>query len=330
MIGGTEINLKKFKTYTAKKYRVWRRILFFAVVALLIFAFTVILGNVLKKRLDNTEVSTDDIPSVTSSADTAPADDLGVTAVHDEALKGVSASCLDLSGVSDGAGARSVIDEMRSAGCNAVSFVVRGSDGMLSYASPALQSYSGVKASDSLVSFDVLSAAVVYAKDRGIRCSAVFSGNDILHDAIISEELINIGFNDILIRGFEGLSALDNSAVGDIGAYVSAVKGSTDVTCGVSLSSEVLMTAQNAPYIEKLYNMCEYLAINMTEMNKDSAADICSKLQGSFSMYMLRPVLRGDNAELADAVRNVLVDLGIGARQYISSVPKPAADPAAE
>lgn len=319
--------MKRFKTYTAKKYRVWRRILFFAVVALLIFAFTVILGNVLKKRLDNTEVPKDEIPSVTSGADTAPADDPDVTTFHDEALKSVSASYLDLSGVEDGSGARGVIDELRAAGCNAVSFVVRSDDGMITYASPALQSYSGIRASENLVPFDVLSAAVAYAKDRGIRCSVVFSGNDTLHDPIVAAELVNIGFNDILIRGFEGLSSLDNSAVGDISAYISAVKGETSVTCGVSLSAEVLLTAQNAPYIEKLYNMCEYLAINMTDMNGDSAADICSKLQGSFSMYMLRPVLSGDNAELADAVRNVLVNLGVEARQYISSVPKPVADP---
>lgn len=322
--------MKKFKTYTAKKYRIWRRILFFAVIAVIIFALTVAVGNILKKRLENTEVSTDDITTADHSdgADTAPDDEPMSSVAHDEALRGVTASCIDLSDAEDGAGARRVVDEMRAEGRNAVSFVIRDGDGMLTYASPALQSYSGVRASDSLIRFDVLSAAVRYAVDRGMRCSAVFGKNDLLHDPIISSELIQIGFNDILISGFESIEALDNSAVGEIDAYLSALKGDAEVSCGLSLSSQIFYTAQNAPYIEKLYNMFQYLAIDMTAVDKSGAEDICSRLQGSFSMYMLRPVLQGDNVERAGEIEAVLAAYGIEARQYISSAPKP--DPESE
>ncbi len=314
--------MNKFKAYKAKKYRIWRRVLFFTVIAVMIAVFTVILGNVLKTRLENTDISTDDIPPVTTP-DPSPANDAEESVSHDEALRGVIAACLDLSDASDGGEARAVIDGLRAEGYNAVSFVVRDGDGMITYASPALQSYSGLRASEALVPVDVLKAAVAYAKDRGMRCSAVFSGSDADRDSLISAELAEMGFNDILIRSFENISALDNNAVGEMVSYLETVRGSLNVVCGVSLSPDVLTVAQNAPYIEKLYKKFEYLAIDMTGIGSDGAADICGKLQGSFSMYMLRPVLDGDNADKLAEIRDVLTATGVGARQYISWVKKP-------
>lgn len=315
--------MKKFKSYTAKKYRIWRRIAFFAAAALIIFGLTVLVGNILKKRLDNTDVSTDDIFTETDSSDTTQPNDSDVSVPHDEALKNVCAGCLDLTAATDGETSRAVIDKLRADGYNAVSFVVRDGGGMVTYASPALQEYAGIKASAELVSFDNLKAAVAYAKDRGMRCSAVFGAADGRLDSILAKELADIGFEDFLSRGYENLTQLDNSAVADIKSYIEAVRGENKAAFGLSLSREIYTTAQNAPYIEKIYTVCEYLSIDMTEITADEARDIGGKLQGSFSMYMMRCVLRGVDSEAAAEVKNALLSENISSMQYISSPPQP-------
>lgn len=318
--------MKKIKSYTAKKYKIWRRIAFFAVVAVIILILTVVLGNVLKKRLENTDISTDDIPLLTEPDETDPADDPAPSVAHDESLKSVSAGCLDLAGVTEPDDARAAVDALRADGYNSLSFVVRDSDGMVTYASPALQTYSGIKASETLVSFDMLRTAVVYAKDRGMKCSAVFGNADAQHDPLIAAELAEVGFNDMLLRAYEDLERLDNSAVADINTYVSALRGAGNAAFGISLSREIYTAAQNAPYIETLYKSCEYFAIDMSSVTADEASDICSSLQGSFSMYMMRCVVHGNDADRAAKIKAQLSEHNISSVQYISAPPKPQND----
>ena len=108
--------MKHYKAYTAKKFKLPRRIIFFAVVAVLIFAVTVIIGNVLKKRVDNNEIDTSEITEPAGDSTDFVNNDTTVSVPHDEALASVAAGYLDLSGISDAEGARAAVQDLRSGG----------------------------------------------------------------------------------------------------------------------------------------------------------------------------------------------------------------------
>ena len=311
--------MKHYKAYTAKKFKLPRRIIFFAVVAVLIFAVTVIIGNVLKKRVDNNEIDTSEITEPAGDKTDFTLDGTTVSVPHDEALASVAAGYLDLSGISDAEGARAAVQDLRSAGYNAAAVVIFDGDGMLSYASKAAESASGLKASEKLVPYEVLKTAVSEAGNLGIRSIAVADcGAKLLPD--IAAELSSLGFNEILLRGFESLDALSADAVSQISAAISSVS-SENMTVGVCLSSEIYLAAQNSPYIEKLYTEAHYLAIDLTSATSESAGETAERLQGSFSAYLLRAVLDGRNAENAAAVRSALQGGGVKAYTYISAPP---------
>ena len=59
--------MKKHRNYTARKYRIARRIIFYVVVAIVIFVLTMILGNHLKGKVDSIDHSTTDILDVTET-----------------------------------------------------------------------------------------------------------------------------------------------------------------------------------------------------------------------------------------------------------------------
>lgn len=311
--------MKHYKAYTAKKFKLPRRIIFFAVVAVLIFAVTVIIGNVLKKRVDNNEIDTSEITEPAGDKTDFTLDGTTVSVPHDGALASVAAGYLDLSGISDAEGARAAVQDLRSAGYNAAAVVIFDGDGMLSYASKAAESASGLKASEKLVPYEVLKAAVSEAGDLGIRSIAVADcGAKLLPD--IAAELSALGFNEILLRGFESLDALSADAVSQINAAISSVSAE-NMTVGVCLSSEIYLAAQNSPYIEKLYTAAHYLAIDLTSATPESAGETAERLQGSFSAYLLRAVLDGRNAENAAAVKSALQNGGVKAYTYISAPP---------
>ena len=308
--------MKHYKAYTAKKFKLPRRIIFFAVVAVLIFAVTVIIGNVLKKRVDNNEIDTSEITEPTGDSTDFVNNDATVSVPHDEALASVAAGYLDLSGISDAEGARAAVQDLRSAGYNAAAVAVFDGDGMLSYASEAAESASGLKASEKLVPYEVLKAAVSEAGDLGIRSIAVADcGAKLLPD--IAAELSALGFNEILLRGFESLDALSADAVSQISAAISSVS-SENMTVGVCLSSEIYLAAQNSPYIEKLYTEAHYLAIDLTSATPESAGETAERLQGSFSAYLLRAVLDGRNAEKerSSKRRSKSIHIYFGASSY--------------
>lgn len=311
--------MKHYKSYTAKKFKLPRRIIFFTVIAVLIFAAAVITGNILKRKVDNNDIDTTPVTEPVSDTSKQEGGEGEKSVDHDASLAGVNAAYLDLSAARDAEGARQAVKRAYDGGYNAVLFAVYGEDMMLKYASPAAQSASGITASDTLVPYTVLQEAVSAAGSYGMKCvAAVNRDGKMLSE--VAAELSDAGFDEILVRGFEGLEALNGDSVSEISKCITDVrKGSVRV--GVSLSADIYLAAQNSPYIEKLYLRAEYLAIDMTGFGAEAAAETAAKLQGSFSAYMLRPVLDGSNAETASAVKAALSENGVNSAAYISAPP---------
>ena len=314
--------MKKYKTYTAKKLKLPRRLLFFFAVAAIIFAATVIVGNILKNRVETVKENSD--TTFTLETEKAQMDTAMQTAKHDSALSAVCAGHLATEGITDAKGVREKISQLSAAGYNAVSFAVNSDTGEFTYASPALQEISRLPASEKLFSYALLKEAASAAKALGMRISAVMcacADTDI--DSTVAAELYSAGFDEIIVTGFES-DAPDDSTVSRINSYVEALRKSAPVDFGVLLSDAVLSDSKNAPFIEKIFAKTEFLAIDMRDADSDEASSLAENIKGSFSAYLLRPVLRGDNAESAAAVRAALQGASINACQYISSPEKPA------
>lgn len=310
--------MKYYKSYTAKKFKMPRRIVFFALIAVLIFVAAVITGNILKRRVDNNDIDTTPVTEpVTDTSKNEGGEEESVT--HDTVLSGVNAAFLDLSTAKDAQGARAAVRKVYDGGYNAVLFKAYDDAVMLKYASPAAQSASGITASDALVPYSVLREAAGAAYSYGLRCVAAVH-KDIKLLPEVAYELADAGFDEILLLGFEGVESLSTNSTDEIVQCISSLrKGS--VCVGVCLGADIYLGAQNSPYIEKLYKKAEYLAIDMTGFGADSAADMAKKIQGSFSAYMLRPVLDGSNAEGAAAVKAALTSSGVSSCAYISAPP---------
>ena len=316
--------MKRYRTYTAKKYKLARRILFFVIAALVIFGLTVLLGNHLKHKLESVETAEPidfDTTVVVPENDSAEKEE---SVPHDQALAGVKAGYLDLSMITETKAAISAVDSVKASGYNAVSFVVTDSDGNLTYASPAVSAQSRLPASGDLVSYDILSSAVSAAKSSGLRVSCVMTASESLSDETVAAELASLGFDEMIVCGFEDYVQLSNEYVSEINGYVNMIRAASggSMSVAVSFAPDLFKLAQNAPYIEKIYVNTEFLAIDLYDFTADNAASVAESLQGSISAYLLRPLLDGVNADKASAVKEALTGAGVEACQYVSAPEK--------
>ncbi|MBQ4066379.1 MAG: hypothetical protein IJD22_01920, partial [Clostridia bacterium] len=288
--------MKKYRSYKANKFRLPRRIIFFSVVAVVILVLAVIWGNVLKDRLESTPRDTTDILTTTDpSEDNSLEDDVpSENAVHDEAYRGVSAGYLDLTAAEDEAGARAAVGTLWEKGFNAACFVVTDEGGMITYASPSIESFSRLPASEELVPYELLSEAVREAKSMGMRASAVMTATEGLTDELLAAELFELGFDELIIRGFEEYTQLDNEKVSVVSGYISKLRDAAEgMVFSLSFADEFYKAPSNAPYIEKIYANVEFLSIDMTGMSPEETGAAVDEMTGSFSAYLLRPLLSG-------------------------------------
>lgn len=312
--------MKRYRSYTAKKFKMPRRIIFFCVIALIIVVITVIVGNVLKKKLETTPRDTSDVLTTTSPEENSPSGDSkdDPEVLHDEAFAGVVAGCLDLSRVEGTAEAAEAVEALKAAGFNAVSFSVTDRDGKITYASPAVEEFSRLAASKDLVTYEELSAAASAAKSKGLRLCAVITASDSISDELVAKELATLGFDELTVRGFEGYTRFDNEMVSEVNGYVDRMRGvAGDMVFSLCFDSLFFKAPSNAPYIEKIYANTEFLSIDMTDCTADDAKALSEDIAGSFSAYHLRPLLSGENRESAAAVDEALSAASIKARQYI-------------
>jgi len=316
------IGVKKYSNYTAKKFRLPRRIIFFSVVALIIVVLTVIVGNVLKARLEGAEIDTSDVLTTTSPDEGREENNEGgeESVPHDEALSCVKAGYLDLKGITETAKAELLVENLKSLGYNAVSFPITDEGGAVTYASPAVVASSRLPASEALIPYEVLSAAVRRAKGLGMRLCGVITASESPTDPIVAGELSALGFDEFVVRGFESVDTVDNARVARIESYVSSLRGvcSGNICVGVAFSEGFFKAASNAPYIEKLYRIMEFMAIDLTSVSAEGAKSAAETLQGSFTAYLLRPLLSGSDKELSAEIDTALTDATVAARQYVS------------
>lgn len=311
---------KRYRNYTAKKYRLPKRILFFVICAIAIFIFALVLGHNLKAKMENADIDREPIET-NNNAETAPPSGIeDGNAQHSEKYANIKAGHLDIIAAADTSEVRATVDKLKADGFNAISFVCI-SDGKLTYASKATSEYSRLPSSESIVTFENLTEAVSYAKSKGMQTSAFYlKGTEETLDYLICGELASIGFDEIILSGFENLLTENGGEITPCIEYLKKIRsGIGNCALSLSLKPAAYTHARNSYQIEKLFTYAEFMTVDMTELDADSAAELCSKISGSFSIYMLRPILMGEATDISA----VLLEKDIVSVQYISNIPSP-------
>lgn len=315
--------MKRYRTYTAKKYKLARRIIFYAVIAVIIFALTLLLGNHLKSKLETADTK-EPLDLSTTVPEKENDKDAGEESVpHDEALGAVNSGYISLLGVTEETEAVARVEAVKAQGFNGISYLITDGTGKLTYQSPSVEEESRLPADGTLVSYEILERAVTRARNLGMTVTAVMSASESLTDELVAAELGTLGFDEVIVRGFEGYTVLDGEKCNEIVKYAKRIRLASEGKLSVSIcfAPEFFKAPKNAPYIEKeIFPNAEFLSIDMTNVSAADATALAGELGGSFTRYLLRPVLSGDNKESAGEVSRALTDAGIEARQYISAV----------
>ncbi len=314
---------RRYRSYTAKKYKLPKRILFFAVCAIVIFCFALIVGNNLKKRMEEADINRDPIETEDlETPDILDPSDKG-DATHPESKTTVRAGHLNIHDLTEEDTLIDRIDSLKANGFNAISFAAI-EDGKLTYASKVTEEYCRLPASESIISFEELTNALSHAKSKNMTTSAIFSiGNDDVLDAVICNELSEIGFDEIIISGFENLLTETGGETTQCIQYIKTIRtNAKDAHISLSLSPSAYTYARNSYHIEKLFSHTEFLTIDMTVLDAEGATELCTKIAGSFSTYMLRPLIKGEAQDIAA----ILKEKDIATIQYSSSIPEETED----
>ncbi len=322
--------MKAYRSYTAKKLKLPKRILFFVICAVIFFVFAIILGNNLKKQMESAEIDRTPIETEADIETDLPEGIPDGNASHKIDRSHIKAGYLQLIAPKTDEddeekeiNVKSAVDALYSKGFNAISFVAV-EDSKLTYASRAAQEYSRLPANESMLSYEKLEQAVSYAKGKGMIATAVFEkgGREELDAAVVSE-LAVLGFDEIILSGFENLLGEKGGEISPCIEYIKKIRASAG-GCAVSLilSPEAYTYARNSYQIEKLFSYLEFLSVDMSSLDAETAGELCGNISGSFSIYMLRPIVRGETTDVALAIASK----SINTVQYISAIPQPDAE----
>ena len=292
--------MRYYKSYTAKKLKLPRRIILFLVIAVLAFVFAIVLGNNLKKRLSEADINTDPVETVDLENIEKEHNEKGGNARHETGK--YSAGYLSVNGETNLAAAQAEVSGIRSKGFTAVSFIACDESG-LRYASPAMSELSRLPASEKVAGFDVLRDAVSYAHSIGMRASAVFTKGDASVDAIIMAELCEMGFDEIIIRGFEDILSEKGGDITNAVKYLETVRKSASCDIAVALMPQAYTFARNSYHIEKLFTYTEFLAVDLTGSSAEDVAALADGFEGSFSAYSLRALVTADQSDAAETLK---------------------------
>lgn len=318
--------MKRYKPYKARKLKLPRRLVFFGIIALIIFIFAIILGNVLKSHLENADIDKTPIEIDTTSnteEDNTPST-LGVP--HDNAMLYVNAGFFAPSSEKDEDGNiefgyAAEIDAIAASGKNAISFIVNDENGKLTYASEAMQEHSMLPASNELVPVSVISEAVYYANSKGLRSTAVIRYGEIEPSLIIAKELKALGFADICVEGIPGASFETNEA-NTLITFFKAIREGAEISVGAAFDKEFFLNSKNTATFEKFFAELDYLAIDLRSVPTEDIRSVADSIKGSFTYYLIRPLLTSDSVEYVSECDKILSEYGIGARQYVSALPE--------
>lgn len=294
--------------FSSNKNKVIIKVLIIAVCCITAFALTVILGNHLLKKAEEsaqngvgghvepttTENRTDsNVSEYLPKLDTEP-----VKLRHNSAF-------VNLIAAENGEDTFAQIDDAYSRGCDAITVMIRDSGGTLYYASESMTRIFGIKFDAALPDIKRIAEVVNYAKQKMMTVSALFETCGVLddrevavYDELIVTELSSTGVDEIILTGVFNDANISSADVEKFLGYLTRLrKNARHTWFGVVTNSESYSTAVLAPLIENIAKYTDILLVDLRPKLADPDSDrpaavseFHNTLTGSITRYNLRVV----------------------------------------
>lgn len=316
-----------------RKRKTLRRVLIVVLCILLVFGGTVLFGNHLKKKAEDSSapiyggIGREDLLAETDTPAIIPPSEGG-----SGSSESVTGYCVPLqikanaeNGDENTGKTEQPFDERLDAAAEnntGVLIPLTGDDGFLLYNSARAAAASRLPADPELPDMTALSAAVSQARSRGLRTTAlIISSVDIsadeskyneaiAADSRIAADAAEAGFDEIVITS---LVATAEEITGDsshvILRYLNQMTAAAENTeVGLALSPAIYEVSTLSPQIELILSRSVFLAMDLTDEKStvEHLTYICENLAGTLSLYNMRMLLAPQNTAIAEKLEGKL------------------------
>ena len=271
-------------------------------------AFALVLGNRLKNKLEDADISKEPIENIIPETPVQEEEEPTPVLKEEASFEELSftGGYLDLAECPDGKSAAAFVKGLKSAGYTAVIFDVRDENGRLAYSSAALSELVGAEIVGSVTNSDILSAALAEAADQGMKKCAYVElkgvytekGETVLTtvDQTVIGELASLGFDRFIMSGvFE--AEFTSDAVNSFYTHVEKLrKAAPAAYFGVILSPTVFEAAELTPTLELLFRYTDFFAVDFSDSatySADAVATFRDNFSGSLNAYRINVLLDG-------------------------------------
>lgn len=262
----------------SKKAKINTAVLIVLIFVIVCIVGTVMLGNYLKNRADDTSIPKETLPPETDADTTRTSEGLSTI---EPAEGSVRSGCLDIKGVTDAAELDEKIRYIFASGYDSITVPI-ADDGSLLYYSPAAIALSHMQKDSLLPSLtDIISRIKKIAEEYRINPTVtafytltspniddpVLMEAAFLFDTAIVAEAHSLGADEILVSGFS-LAEKPTEATNAVISFVEKLRATAkDIRIGLALPAETYMADNTAHHLETISSAVEYLAVETSELD---------------------------------------------------------------
>ena len=298
-------NYNKRSQYKGVKKRRFLNILIIIIFILAVVAFSLVLGNNLKKKSENSGVSTEPIETLPPESDKNEPDEREMNFKNERAYEDLASigGYLDLTYCPDEKSAENYVDYLSEVGYTGIVFKAFSDNGKLAYASHAVSDITGVEVPANVLQSELLMSAVSRAKANGMKTICIIPLPDVsstaekelvrrtvIKNAVV--ELGNMGFSQFIFTDALKASDFTSSRADVLFPFVSEIRGALPgADIGMELESSILDDPELTPVLELIFRFCDFFAVGFSDSDvwsADAVSAFLSSHSGSMSAYNMK------------------------------------------
>ena len=291
----------------ANKKRLIINIVIIASAVILSVTFALLLGNHLKKKLEEAPISHDPIEDIVNKQEVP--DDTGYDFKKNDRSASEMAAVfgyLDLEGCPDAASARKFVSNLKTAGYTGVVFSAKGVDGNYSFASEEAYAIAHLTPSDAVVSPGIIAEALAEAESLGMRSAAYIDVADAANavsyelDRAVIRELCSLGFSEIIIDGAARGDLTPAVAISVYGIVGEIRRDFPECDVGLVIDPSAVGDAEATSALEIMFRYSDFFALDFSDRGiytADAVKEFYKTYEKSVSVYSALAVTGGGTLE---------------------------------
>jgi len=314
---------RRSRTGTSRTKRIFVRVLFVLVAALIITVLSVLLGIYLRHKVEKAEAMEYDYPE---AADTdisnLPADFVSMDPVT------VFGAGLDVSKYGSEDEIVLLINNLAEY-YDTLTLSLADDSGRLIYTSPALCDALRMTIPAENPVFDLILSAATAGQAKNMRiCGLLPPTGDADLDSVLMDELTEAGFDEILLTPDFGES-INYLNANKMRAFLTDCRENMVNSCslGVLLSSDNFLRSADAKHIQMIASASDFLGVIFEPKKNQTTTDAyrtvtgeISSMLGSFSVYHMRVILADDSSDVLSAKIKACTDKDVSSISITSPI----------